>query len=103
MLIGRSAMLVYHGYKHDFMSSEVAASEDSSPMFDGGGGVTVGAGRKWTSLAGLLHDLFIMMNASFEGGFGVWGGKKSEIGKLTLHFTLNCFYSHSINASKHMQ
>jgi hypothetical protein len=79
ILIGRSAVLVYHGYKHEFMSSDISSSE-ASTLFDGGDRVTVGTGQRWTSLSRFLHDLFIIMNASFEEGFGVWGGKNSEIG-----------------------
>ena len=80
----RSVILMYHGYRHDFMSSDVLSSpeEDPPPSFDGGDGVTVGTGRRWTTLPSFLHDLGVMMNASFEEGFGVWGGKHSEIGKL---------------------
>ena len=84
LLVGRSVILMYHGYRHDFMSSDVLSSpeEDPPPSFDGGDGVTVGTGRRWTTLPSFLHDLGVMMNASFEEGFGVWGGKHSEIGKL---------------------
>lgn len=91
ILVGRSVVLVYHGYRHDFMSSELPSSssgggggiDEVPPSFDGEGGVvTVGIGKRWTSLASFLHELGVMLNASFEEGFGVWGGKHSEIGKL---------------------
>jgi hypothetical protein len=77
LLTCRSALLVYHGYHHDLLEAQSGLEPPSGT----GGGVIVGNGRRWTSLSGVFHELFVMMNASFEEGFGVWGGKHSEIGE----------------------
>jgi len=87
ILFARSALLIYHGYKHD-LSANTAGLD--SPSFDGEKGVSVGSGRHWTSLAGLWHELYTMMSASFEEGFGVWGGKNSELGEL-LYVACICY------------
>jgi hypothetical protein len=79
-------VLVHHGYKHDFESSASNGGNNVvSPSFDGSRDVTIGSGRKWTSLSSVLHDSFIMIGASFEEGFGVWGGKNSEIGDYVMY------------------
>jgi hypothetical protein len=86
--------MIYHGYKHD-LAAEYAAEGGEMPSFDGGDEVRIGSGRRWTSIAGLWHELYIILNACFEEGFGVWGGKNSELGELLprIHFS-NLLVSH---------
>ena len=82
ILLVRSFILAYHGYKHDILAMGTSSGGDDLHVhsLDGSGGVVVGRGHYWASMANCLHDIVTMMNASFEEGFGVWGGKNTEIG-----------------------
>lgn len=82
-LVGRSFILVYHGYKHDFLAA--TAQGDGEPLSSNGGGVTVGTGQTWTTLPNFLREVFVLVSASLEEGLGVWGGKNSEIGTAPAH------------------
>ena len=90
ILAVRSALLVYHGCRHDLVAAGESSSSSSSSatpgqeepaLFDGESGVTVGSGRHWCFKETATTEIYTMMNASFEQGFGVWGGKNSELGE----------------------
>ena len=74
MLVGRSIGLIYHGLKHDFASSSSSFSSTGTDVISSEDRLT------WSTVSHALGEVFVMVDASFEEGFGVWGGKDSEIG-----------------------
>lgn len=79
LLAWRGALLVYHGFEHDSAAAHSAASAVADK------GVLVDQGHRWRALTGWWRELGGLLGASFHEGFGLWGGKNSELGEHNQH------------------